>query len=171
MMKIEGLSLAKLLSPRVLHKVVQTFDKGTMVIVASSWGVAVLLMSFALYTVHLSVTARRSAIEAAAQEPVLPKLVARPPEAKEIQPIVDRIKKRFPDITFSVAGDQSLTISTTDGQKFRTWLGVLSYIDTVSPQYRWQIKDFCVGMTCPASTPMRAVLAAQKITFSTAAKK
>ncbi|HAX91746.1 MAG TPA: hypothetical protein DCY07_06020 [Rhodospirillaceae bacterium] len=170
-MKIEGLSWAKLLSPRLLNKVIQTFDKGTMVIVASSWGVAVLLMSFALYTVHLSVTARRSAIEAAAQEPALPKLVARPPESKELMPIVERMKKRFPDITFNVSGDQSLTVSANEGPKFRTWLGVLSYIDTVSPQYRWQIKEFCVGMQCSAAMPMRAILIAQKITFTTTAAK
>lgn len=169
-MKKNAAFFTKILNPVLIGKVVKTFDKATMVIVSVSWGGALALMLFALYTLNLSVSAKQQVVEAAAKEPSLPKIVTRPPEAAEIKPIVERLQKRFPDITFSLSADQSLTVTAVDGARFRTWLTVLSYIDTVSPQYRWQLKDFCVGAQCSAATPMRAILTAQKITFSAAGK-
>jgi len=165
-MKLGLVSLGKVFSPAVVGKAVQTFDKATMLIVSCCWGGALLLMLFALYTISLSVTARKQAIEAASLEPSLPQMLSKPPEVSEIKPIVDRMQRRFPDISFIFGSEQSLAISATDGAHFRTWLTVLSYIDTVSPQYRWQIKDLCVGAFCPGATPMKAVLTAQKISFS-----
>lgn len=165
-MQKEGLSFMRLLAPRLIGRAVQSFDKATVVIVASCWGGALLVIVFALYTLNLSVQAKKSIVEAAAQEPFLPKIETKAPNASEINVILERMKSRFPDIAFTLSNDQSLTISAIEGAKFRTWLTVLSYIDTISPQYRWKIKDFCVGMKCPAATPMRATLVAQKITFS-----
>jgi hypothetical protein len=165
-MKLNAFAFAKVFNPHLMNKVMQTFDSITIVVVASCWGAAAIIIILALYTVHLSVSTKRDVIEAAAKEPALPQLVMRPPEATEMGPIVERLQRRFPDITFALSNDKSLTVSAVDGSKFRTWLTVLSYIDTISPQYRWQIKDLCVGMQCPSGTPMRSVLIARKITFS-----
>lgn len=162
-------TLGRAFSPKLVHKAIQTFDKATIVIVASCWGGAILIMLFALYTINMSVNAKKQVIEAAAAEPSLPQLVSRPPELNELKPISDRLQKRFPDITFSLGNDKTLTITAIQGAKFRTWLTVLSYIDTISPQYRWQIKEFCVGAKCGSSIPMKAVLVAQKISFSSKA--
>ncbi len=170
-MKRNTVLFSKLLSPSLVGKALKTFDGATTVIVSVSWSGAVVLMLFALYTLNLSVTAKKQAVEAAAMEPSLPRIVTRPPEASEMKPIVERLQKRFPEIGFSLAADQSLTVTAVDGARFRTWLTVLSYIDTISPQYRWQLKDFCVGVQCAATTPMKAILTAQKITFSTSGKE
>lgn len=165
-MKTQFVPSTKTFAPQILKKAVESFDKATMVIVASCWGGAILVMLFALYTINASVAAKKQVAEAAASEPSLPKMVTRPPEVAEMKPIVERLQKRFPEVTFSLGGDRSLGVTATDGSKFRTWLTVLSYIDTISPQYRWQIKDFCVGATCSTSTPMKATLTAQKISFT-----
>jgi len=167
-MKLDLSFYARVFNPAFISKILKTFDKATMLIVSVSWGGSLFLMLFALYTVNLSVTAKREVYEAAAMEPSLPKIMTRKPENSEIKPLVDRLQKRFPDISFSLSNEQALTVSAVDGAKFRTWLTVLSYIDTISPQYRWQMKDFCVGVQCKASTPMRAILTAQKITFAAA---
>lgn len=167
-MKYQLSSYAKMMSPGLVARALQTFDKGTIVIVSVSWGAALVIVLFALYTLNASVAAKRQMIDAAAGEPSLPRMSTRAPEVKEIKPLVDRLQKRFPDINFSLGTDRSLTVSATDGSRFRIWLTVLSYIDTISPQYRWQMKDFCVGVQCANSVPMRAILTAQKISFSTA---
>ena len=159
---------AKTFAPGIIKKAIESFDKATIVIVSACWGGAILIMLFALYTINISVAAKKQVAEAAASEPSLPSMVTRPPEKSEMTPIVQRMQKRFPEITFVLAGDQSLTVSAIEGAKFRTWLSVLSYIDTISPQYRWQIKDFCVGGACSAGMPMKAVLTAQKISFTAA---
>lgn len=156
----------KIMNPALIAQALRTFDQATTIIVSVSWGGALILMLFALYTVNLSVTAKHGVYEAAAKEPGLPIIMTRRPESAEMAPLLERLQKRFPEINFLLANDQSLTVSAVDGSKFRTWLTVLSYIDTISPQYRWQIKDFCVGAACKAATPMRAVLTAQKITFT-----
>lgn len=159
-------ALGRTFTPRILSKAMHTFDKATIVIVSSCWGGAILIMLFALYTLNLSVNAKRQAIEAAASEPSLPKLVSRAPELSELKPLVERLQKRFSDISFSLGNDKMLTVAAQQGAQFRTWLTVLSYIDTISPQYRWEIKEFCVGVRCSSSMPMRAILRAQKISFS-----
>ena len=160
-------SFSRAFAPRVMQKAIQAFDTATVVIVGSCWGGAIVIMLFALYTLNMSVTAKRQVIEAAAAEPALPRMVTRPPELSELKPITERLQKRFPEIGFTLGTDKSLAVTAQQGPKFRTWLTVLSYIDTISPQYRWQIKEFCVGGQCSASVPMKAVLIAQKISFAT----
>ncbi len=162
---------AKVLNPALINRALRTFDKATMVVVSATWGGAVLLMLFALYTVNLSVSAKKQVVEAAAREPSLPKIVTRKPESSEMNPLLERLQKRFPEITFNLSNDLSLTVSAVDGARFRTWLTVLSYIDTISPQFRWEMKEFCVGVQCKASVPMRAILAPKKITFTTASEE
>lgn len=165
-MKFDFQSIGKAFAPRYIAKAMQAFDKVTMVVVSVCWGAALVLMVLAMYTVHLSLEAKRQVVEAAATEPSLPKMVSRAPEAKDIAPLVERLQKRFSDINFTLANDRTLTIYTADGAKFRAWLTVLSYVDTISPQYRWTIKSFCVGGQCPGNVPMKAVLSAQKVSFT-----
>lgn len=162
---------AKIFDPALLSKAMQTFDKATMLIVSVCWGSALLLILFALYTVDLSVAARRQVVEAAATEPALPKIITQKPEAKEMTILFERLQKRFSDIAFGLGSDQALTVSAVDGGRFRTWLTVLSYIDTISPQYRWNIRELCVGAKCRGGAPMRAVLEAKKITFEIPTQK
>ena len=63
-----------------MTKAVQTFDRATMVVVCVCWGVAVLMMAFAMYAVILSASTRRASETAAAAEPILPKIVRKPIE-------------------------------------------------------------------------------------------
>jgi len=166
-MKQDLINIGRSLKSGVMTKALQSFDRATMVVVITSWCGAVLLLAFALYTLSLSVTAKREMLTAAATEPGLPRIVSKAPESAELQPLVDRLQKRFPEINFTMSRDKSLTISAIDVSNFRLWLTVLSYIDTVTPQFRWTIREFCVGSKCEKNTPMRAVLAAEKIIFTT----
>ena len=170
-MKLDTISFGKSFAPRFLNKAIHTIDKATLAIVVVCWGGSLFLMLFALYTINLSVTAKRQAITAAASEPSLPSMATRAAEEKDMKPLVERLKKRFSDINFSLERDQTLTVSAVDAGKFRLWLTVLSYIDTISPQFRWQLKEFCVGAQCSAATPMRAVLTAERISFSAPSNK
>ncbi len=157
---------SKFFSPSILSGALQTFDRATIVIVSACWGGAIMVMLFALYTLSLSVEAKKASIEAAAQEPTLPVLVTSSPSERELKPLVSRLQKRFPGIEFDLTSDRSVSVRTRDSGLFRVWLTVLSYIDTISPQYRWKIKTFCVGGECSSSVPMQAILKAEKISFS-----
>lgn len=163
--------LSRVFSPRVFARAIRAFDRATVVIVASTWGGVILLMLFALYTLNLSAHAKRQAVEAAAMEPSLPQMITRTPDVAEMGGVVDRLQKRFPDVSFSVGPDRSLSVAANDGSKFRMWLTSLSYIDTAYPKISWRIKDLCVGAKCSASLPMKAVLIPEKITFSGASGK
>lgn len=165
-MKTDSGLFKKALNPRFINRAIASFDRATVVIVSASWGGAILFMLFALYALNLSATSKQQVVTAAATEPGVPQITARPPEVKELQPIVDRLQRRFPDISFALTPDKSLAVTATDGSKFRLWLTVLSYIDTISPQYRWKIKEFCAGLRCNASIPMKAILTAERISFT-----
>ena len=158
-------SIGRAFAPRMINKAMQTFDNASMVIVSICWGGALVVMMFAMYTVQLSVDTKKDVVEAMATQPSLPVMKKKKPKSKEIQPIVDRLQRHFPKVNFNLGRDLSLTVSATDGNMFRKWLTILSYIDTISPEYRWEIVELCVGMKCPGSVPMKAVLAAKKVTF------
>jgi hypothetical protein len=165
-MKLEIQPLIKSLSPKFVTKAVQTFDRATTIVVGACWIAAVLMMAFALYAVTFSASTRRAAETAAAAEPVLPKIVKKPMDAHDAKPLLDRLQHRYPGITFSLGRDQELLVAATDGAKFREWLTVIGYIDTISPKYRWTMKEFCVGK-CGSSTIMHAVLSGEKVSFET----
>lgn len=164
-MKLDVHSVRRSFSSQVMERVFQTLDKGTMIAILIGWGVALTLLGMASYTVTLSVKARQEALAAIAAEPALPRIVTKAPETAELKRLVDRLQKRFPEISFAVTG-KALGVSTKDVDSFRLWLTVLSYIDTVSPQYRWSIKEFCVGLRCEGGGPMHAILEPDKVTFT-----
>lgn len=158
----------KMFSFRIVNKALHTLDKAAMAIVLTSWGGALAIMLFALYTLTLSMSAQKDVIDASTKEPFLPKIASRPPDYKEMEPLINRLSKRFPDISFALAQDRKVTVSAATGDKFRTWLTALSYIDTISPALRWHIEDLCVGGGCASPSPMQAVLRAEKISFTPA---
>ncbi|MCL2469162.1 MAG: hypothetical protein FWF24_02895 [Alphaproteobacteria bacterium] len=164
-MKLQSIPLRRLLSPRFVTKALHSFDKATTVIVSLSWGGALLVLLFALYTVNMAMQARQQVAEAESMEPNVPQLRQRPPTVSELEPLVKRLERRFTGVSFSLGNDRSLTVVSNDAGQFRTWLMVLGYIDTITPQYRWQIKSLCVGSLCPGTAPMRAILTVQKISF------
>ncbi|MDD3289028.1 MAG: hypothetical protein PHX43_08555 [Alphaproteobacteria bacterium] len=160
-------NMLKLLAPKLLIKAFRAFDRATMVVVATCWSAALITMLFALYSLWMVGTAKSQVAAAVATEPSLPKMVTRQLSKGEADPLMDRLQKRFVELGFSMSGEQAFVITGVDGSRFRSWLTALSYIDTISPQYRWSIKEFCVGMKCSNSDlPMRAVLTAEKISFS-----
>jgi len=142
----------------------KTFDRATTIVVGVCWGAAIIMMAFAVYIVSLSASTRRASETAAAAEPILPKIVKKPIDAQDALPLTDRLQHRFPGITFSLGPDQSLSVSTNDGSKFREWVTVLGYIDTISPKYRWTIKELCAGK-CQGNTLMHALLVGEHVSF------
>lgn len=165
-MKFDFKPVVKSLSPKFVARAVHTFDRATTIVVGACWGAALVMMAFALYAVILSASTRRAAETAAAAEPVLPRIVRKSIDAHDAQPLVDRLQHRFPGITFSLANDQAMIVSTSDGSKFREWVTVLGYIDTISPKFRWTMKEFCVGK-CGTGSLMHAVLVGERVTFET----
>lgn len=81
------------------------------------------------------------------------------------RPSLDRLQRQFPDIRFDVGQNQTLIIKSDDGSKFHQWISALSYVDTMAPQFRWNIKEFCVG-GCGTQGLMRAVVEGKKTAFS-----
>jgi hypothetical protein len=163
-MSIDLQFVMKSLSPKIASKALQTFDRATTVVVGACWGAAVLMMAFAIYTTMLSVSAKRASETALVTEPSLPKVVHKTIDGRAAQTMVERLQRRYPDVTFSLATNQNITITAVDGSKFRQWLTALSYIDTISPEYHWSISAFCVGK-CPGNELMRAVLTGERISF------
>jgi hypothetical protein len=125
-------------------------------------------MIFAIYTLSLVSNSHKNEATALAVEPALPVITHEQIERSVFYGLVDRIKKRYPDLTISVS-NQTLKISSLDGTKFRQWLMALSYIEAISPEYQWTIQDFCVGK-CKNGI-MNAALSAERISFKAPADK
>jgi hypothetical protein len=162
-MSVDSKFALKLLSPQMVIKAMQTFDRATTVVVSMCWGAAAFVMAAAIYTLMLSVSARHEADNALIAEPSLPKVIHQPMDIRGAQKVFDRMQRRFPDITFSVRG-KDLLVASTDGTKFHQWLTALSYVDTISPEFHWSINEFCVGR-CANMEIMHAAMTGDHISF------
>ena len=163
-MTLDPQLIMKSLSPKLTAKALQTFDRATTVVVGACWAGAILMMIFAIYTITLSVSAKRAPKAAIAAEPNLPIVTHKNIDQRTAQFLVDRLQHDYPGITFSLQNNQVLTVLAVEGSKFREWLTALSYIDTISPEYHWTIQQFCVGK-CHGNELMRATLTGEKISF------
>jgi hypothetical protein len=156
--------LLKSLSPDVFVKAIRTFDRVTLLIVSICWMTTFVVMTLALYTISLSVTARKAAEEALATEPTLPKIVRNGVEGKELQVMIDRLQHHYPEVSISFQ-DKTLSITATNGDRYHQWLSAIGQIDTVNPQFHWNIKSLCVGALCGGQNIMAIELAGEKVSL------
>ena len=163
-MSLDRRLIMRAISPKLATKAIQTFDKATILVVSVCWAAALVMTSFAIYTIIASSSARRAAESAQVMEPILPKINRAAIEPRAAQQLLDRLKHRYPEVTFSTTNDQQLKVSSADGSKFREWLTAVTYVDIMSPDFHWTVQDFCVGK-CKGDI-MSATLKAEKISFA-----
>lgn len=156
-------AIMKSLGSRFMGKAIQSFDRATTIVVAVCWGTALFMIALTLYSVHLASVTGHAAEEAAAAEPILPKVSRKPIEARDAKALYERLLHEHPTLNFTLANDNSLNISAQDGSKFNEWLALLRYVDIASPKYRWTLKEFCVGKC--AGALMHAVMVGETVTF------
>jgi hypothetical protein len=162
-MNVDIKIVLRALSPKIIMKVIQTFDRATMVVVGSCWAAVVVMMAFAIYTTTLSVAEKHANDAAIAAEPNLPKIVRKSIEPRYAQSMTDRLKRLYPQISTSFEHG-ALSLSASDGSRFHQWLIALSYVDTMSSEYHWTLQRFCVGQ-CGGADLMQAVLAGEQVSF------
>lgn len=163
-MPLDTRIILKALSPKIVARIATTMDRSTLLLAGIVWMIAVTTMSLAIYTMHLAVAARRDATTEMVAEPHLPKTIRSGIETKEIQTLIDRMKRLYPGLEFTQSTGKTMTISTNDGSRFREWLTALSYIDSATPQFHWSLQDLCVGK-CGGKDLMRAALSGEKISY------
>ena len=155
----------KLLSPRLVTKAVTTLDKSTSVVVSTCWLAALVTLILAVFSVHAAVSAKKEAAEALVAEPVLPKVSTKNITPSEGQLIMNRLQHQFPDIKFETGAGGTIVVKSDDGARFHQWITSLSYIDAMAPEFRWTLRDFCVG-ACGGRGLMAAVVVGQRAMFS-----
>ncbi|MFA4995165.1 MAG: hypothetical protein WC521_07685 [Bdellovibrionales bacterium] len=156
----------RVLSPRMVSKAVNSLDRSTAIVISICWSAALVTMILAVFAVHGAVSSRREATEVMSVEPVLPVISSVPMTPRELQSIADRLQRQFPDIKFEARLGQVLAVKTDDGLKFHQWITALSYIDTMAPQFRWTLKEFCTGNCGSGQGIMNAILSGQKMLLS-----
>ena len=163
-MDVKPNTLFRIFSPRIMAMALQAFDRATLIVLGVCWSAFLLMMLFTVYTLKQSNAAKHDTETALVAEPDLPKMTKQGVDAKLAQTIVERLQRLYPDITFSLAGT-AIVVSSVDAAKFHQWLTSLSYIDTIYPEFRWSITDFCVGK-CVRGPVMQATLTGERASFT-----
>lgn len=163
-MKKDVKLFVRMLSPRIVAKALVLLDKSTAVVVGACWLSAVAALILAALAVHAAVDVKKEAASAIVAEPVLPQVSTNGITPKDTQAVVERLQRQFPDLKIEIDSAQGIIVKTDDGSRFHQWITALSYVDTMAPQYRWNLKDFCVGK-CGAEL-MRATVTGQRVAFS-----
>jgi hypothetical protein len=170
MILLDAKLLLRAFSPRMVSKALNTLDKATAIVISACWLAALVTLILAVFAVRGAVSSKTEALAALASEPVLPVVSTQPISAPEIQSVIERLSRQFPDIKIDLkpGEGQALLVKSDDGAKFHQWITALSYIDTMAPEYRWTLYDFCVGVNACSSGQglMSAVLLGQKIVLS-----
>jgi hypothetical protein len=154
----------KSLKPAIMAKAIKTFDRHAMLMISVSWAVTIVVMFFALYTINLSVSAKKEAEAAIATEPILPKIIRGGVGGKELQTMIDRLQRRYPEIRVTWQNNV-LSIAGANGGVYHQWLTAIGQVDTLYPQYHWRIQGMCVGKICTGNDIMVIDLVGEKIAF------
>ncbi len=156
-------------SPQRISTALRTLDKSTGLIVGICWLAAFAMIVLTAFSVRGTVLAKNEATKVLVAEPILPDSKTVPIAAVELQKIVDRLKRQFPDIKIeqkqTVKIGQMIEVKCDDGARFHEWITALSYIDTMAPQFRWTLREFCVG-ACSNRQLMSAIVTGQKTLLS-----
>ncbi|MDD3030097.1 MAG: hypothetical protein PHS57_07450 [Alphaproteobacteria bacterium] len=158
--------LIRVFSPRVVYMAIKSFDRSTAVIIGLAWAVACLMLFFASLSIRGVVDSKREALLALAQEPVLPKITTAPIRLNNIEPILSRLKRQFPEINIDQREGKFLTLRSNDGALFHQWISALSYIDSMTPEIRWDLREFCVGACGGGGGLMSATLVGREVSIS-----
>ncbi len=158
-------SIVPHLSAGLMTRAMKTFDRASAFIVLTVWGAALAFSALAYVGVEQTIKARQNLAEAEAALPVLPTIAQDPVPAPTLQQLADRLKKRLGEkVTLTPTGSQ-LRISATLPESYNAWLSAISYVDTISADTQWSIKQFCVGLECKDGL-MNVTLDAQKVSFT-----
>lgn len=164
-MKLDAKLLLRAFSPTRVVQAFNTLDKSMSVIVSTCWIAAFSTMILAIIAVRGAAAYKKEAASALAIDPVMPAISMSAPGAREIDSIVSKLQRQFPDIKITSKHGLAVEIRSNEGLQFHQWITAISYLDTMAPQYRWTIRDFCTGV-CPGQMLMNAVLTGQKINMS-----
>lgn len=157
--------LKKVLSSRLVVKAVMKFDQTTAIVVGLCWLIAFIMIIIASVSVNAVFSAKKEAFNAISAKPVLPVTVMTPITMQEEKGLLVRLKRDFPDLAYEINANGNISIESSNSRLFQEWIGVLSYIDAMSPQYRWEFVNFCVGK-CKNDTTMQASVTGKKISFA-----
>lgn len=167
-MSLESKFWLRIFSPARMARIVAALDKSTGIIIGSAWLAAFVTLGMAAFAVTGAVSAQKDALAALASEPIVPSISTRPATARELQVVAERLQGQFPDVAIATrAGrgrNQELLIKSDNGAKFHDWISSLTYVDTMAPQFRWKIHEFCVGV-CGRGL-MMATLTGEKIVLA-----
>ena len=151
-------------SPRLMSKALASLDRSAAVVVGVCWSAALIMVIIAVLATRSAVSAKRDAEAALAIEPTLPMASQSSLRQIDVKAVVDRVQHQFPDVTIEADNSQAIIIKTGEGSRFHQWILALNYLDAIDSQYRWTLRDFCVGR-CGGDL-MRAVVVGQKTSFS-----
>lgn len=150
----------------IMEKALATLDKSAMIIIGVLWSVAIVAMVLAFMAVKQANELKVKAETARSLEPILPQITRAPLSKEQYEPLVARLKKQFPTLSFETTNKPTLRVFSNQGEDFMTWLNAVSYTDSIVPSIRWSISFFCVGMECSDDKVMQAELAAETINIT-----
>lgn len=157
-------ALLKALAPSMLARAVRAFDRATLLIISICWAATFAVMICALYTINLSVSAKRAAEEALATEPALPLIDHRGVGGKDLQTMIDRLQRRYPEVSINWQNGV-LSLTGANGGRYHQWLMAIGQVDTLYPQFHWKIHSLCVGTGCNGQNLMTMELVGERVSF------
>ncbi|MCL2505174.1 MAG: hypothetical protein FWE93_02840 [Alphaproteobacteria bacterium] len=169
-MSIDITLLKKAFSPKTVLRAVATFDKSMLVIIASCWLCAIVAMGLATFAINGVVEWKSRTDKAILSEPIIPVMKSTPVGTRELADIEDRLRRQFPSISISrtTQGGGMLVIKADKGELYQQWITAISYVDSIAGQYKWELKEFCVGACTGGKGLMYAALSGYKVTIEKA---
>lgn len=154
------------LKSNIVNKALMTFDKASGLIVALIWGAAIAFMGLAYVSVEQVLNGRLETAKAEAAVPAIPTIQQEALGGTIVTDLAARLGKQYGvKLNFAASG-ADLRISTSAAEAYNTWVSAITYLDTISGDTTWGIKELCIGVECRDGL-MTITLTGKKVSFGT----
>lgn len=136
------------LQTKIALQAVRTFDRASGIVVLIVWGAAIILMGLAYLSVQQTLHARQQIAQAQADQPSLPQFHEQPVDGQLLDTMTQKLIKRYGGKLTVTGSGGEIRMSGATADAYQSFLSAIAYLDTVTPDVSWKIKDFCVGSEC-----------------------
>lgn len=140
----------------------QRAGKNALIIAAVMWVVAAGALFLLFHDAKSLKDIQKQLSLAEANRITVPQLSYRPVDPAILKPIVEKLKKVYPSLTFELQNEGMIGVKALTTRDFPAWRSAIGDLAFGSPGWKLSVKKLCTGRGC-ASEPLQASIAVQEV--------
>ena len=161
--------LQRLADPQTMKDLDQFLDnlplragKNALIIAAAMWFLAACALFLLFHNTLTLKDIQKQMSLAEGTQITVPQIAYGAVDLNLLKPIVEKLKKIYPSLTFDIQSDSTVTIKGTTTRDFPAWRAAIGDLAYGAPGWKLSVKKFCTGNGC-LQAPLLAVISVQNV--------